>query len=417
MNMKHVALDYFPEFKCLADKCNYTCCYQWQIDIKRPDYMKVKNLRASKETKEKIEHCFKRVRDDSTPYYAQMVMREDGYCPFLTEQKMCSLQQECGYNVLPEICKVFPRLKHLAPNTWEHSCSTGCEQTVNLLLKRPQGLRLIEIETKKKAYMDEKFLEQKLEKRPVFHYYKEIQMLFMGILQNRKYSLPHRMLLIGLAARDLDNVTTQQEALEFLQKSISLLQYDENMERHLNQLKKNEVIGIEEALKPTLRVAILHKNQPHPDQYFLKVIDDISKNLEIKKSYKENLMEVNVRLNVDRYLSADEHFSKLEVSSYLLENLMLNMMMQMQFPLNWRDNYEDKTIWDSYIDFCIRYNIFKVLIVSYMSDKDGMEDIAHIVTVCSRSLIHNTTLRENVRTEWKKRGLDTLAHIAYLLCF
>ena len=35
MNMKHVALDYFPEFKCLADKCNYTCCYQWRIDIKK----------------------------------------------------------------------------------------------------------------------------------------------------------------------------------------------------------------------------------------------------------------------------------------------------------------------------------------------------------------------------------------------
>ena len=414
MNMKHVALDYFPEFKCLADKCNYTCCYQWRIDIKKPDYTKIKNLRASKETKEKIEHCFKRVRDDSNPYYAHMVMKEDGNCPFLTEQKMCSLQQECGYSILPEVCKIFPRGNCVGFSQWEEFCSTGCEQTVNLLLKRPQGLRLIEIETKQKPYMDEKFLEQKLEKRPVFHYYKEIQMLFMGILQNRKYSLSHRVLLMGLAAQNLQKVKTKTEALEFLKNSLCLLQYDDKTDKFLKSMKRDTehtgaVIAFNEAV---LNNSIAESEIDSFRAKFLKEIygEFVKVKLDSARGKSKN---ININIDIEKYTHAKEKFWSIEYVSYAMENILVNRMVHKQFPLNW--THDDSSVWDSYLDFCAEYNIFQVLCACYMVNKEDKSCFAHAVTVCSRMLVHNANLREKIKKEWIDKGLNTLAHIAYLI--
>ena len=121
--IKHVALDYFPEFKCLAEKCHYSCCYQWRVDINRPDYMKIKNLRASKEIRQIVDNEIKRVKDNSTRFYAKMIMREDGNCPFLGKDRLCNLQKECGYNVLPEVCKNFPRSSNWSQIQWEQFCS------------------------------------------------------------------------------------------------------------------------------------------------------------------------------------------------------------------------------------------------------------------------------------------------------
>lgn len=31
--MKLIAPDYYPQFRCIADKCRHSCCIGWEIDI------------------------------------------------------------------------------------------------------------------------------------------------------------------------------------------------------------------------------------------------------------------------------------------------------------------------------------------------------------------------------------------------
>lgn len=412
-----MALDYFPEFKCLMDKCNYTCCYHWRIDIRKPDYMKIKNLRTSKDLKEKITYCFKRIKDDSSPAYARMVLNEEGYCAFLTEDRKCGLQQECGYTILPEVCKVFPRASNISPYTVEDYCSTGCEQTVNLLLERPQGLQLIETKDMKKNFnMNEQVLAYKIEKNPALQYYKEIQMLFMGILQNRKYTLSQRIILMGFAARDLDNVTNQQQALAFLQKSLSLLQYSDETKKQLEQMQNNLEAGRNLGLKPVLQQMILHKGKNEADRYFVKAIENICNNLDLEIQLKgtEEGETYYIHLNTKKYEEAVEHFNNLKYTGYFMENLMVNILFQIQFPLNWKR--EDMTVWNQYLQFCLQYNIFRVICTAYMSNTEEKKDLVHIVTLCSRILCHSEELKAALLKQWKENGLDTLAHIAYLIC-
>ena len=43
--MKLYAPKYYKNFKCIADKCDHSCCIGWEIDIDSAAYAKYKELK------------------------------------------------------------------------------------------------------------------------------------------------------------------------------------------------------------------------------------------------------------------------------------------------------------------------------------------------------------------------------------
>lgn len=411
-----MALDYFPEFQCLTTKCTYTCCYQWKIIIDRPDYIKLKNLKTdNKEIKYLAENLCKRNRSKNTTYFAEFVLQEDGYCPLLSEQKMCRLQQECGYQILPRVCKVFPRIAHLGPGYYEECCSTGCEAVSYLLLDRPQGLRVIEwTQSTTPKVMIETVLKEKLEKTPQMNYYKEVQMLTLGILQNRKYTVQDRLLLLGMAMKRLEQAKTAPDTLNWIRDSLPLLQYDENIQKSLNTLQKNRNIGIFTAIQQIYQHNINVGKPGSEDLFSKEVLERVYKNLELtKEPNQEDEARITMSINHDAYESALHHFENLPYTEYFFENLMVNLLYQLQFPLLWRES--EQTIWQRYMEICIQYNMFRVITVAYMKNCEEKDELVRAITVVSRLLLHNETLRQVLVKDFEKNGTDNLASLAYLI--
>ncbi len=412
MKLKHVALDYFPEFKCLADKCNYTCCTGWRVGLTRQEYMKTKNLRTTKQLAETIKTGMKRTKDENQKFYAFMNLKENGDCPFLTENKLCALQLEHGYNVLSNTCKTFPRRKNISPVQWEELCTTGCEQVVNLLLQRPQGLRLIEIDSEEVATVDDAELEQYLNKNPRARFYKEIQMLFMGILQNRSYSLDHRMILLGLASRNLDKANTPEEIIAFFQKSLPLLKHSPEMETQLKNMQTSLAEGIKTALPFTMERFRMQRKLFEKESYYAKALQDISKNIDIEFTQEDSAKMGT--FDVSKYICAKQHFTQIECADYLMENVMVNSLIQRQFPIPYKQ--QGTSVWEEYLHFFAEYNILKVLTTAYMADKNEPSDLVHIVTICGRTMLHDKMFCNGLVEQLHKQEKDTLAHIAMMLC-
>ena len=69
---------YYEKFHCIADQCKDNCCYGWEIDIDEGtmDYYRSLGGELGKEITSHI-----REGEENT-----MIMREDGYCPFLNEK-------------------------------------------------------------------------------------------------------------------------------------------------------------------------------------------------------------------------------------------------------------------------------------------------------------------------------------------
>lgn len=109
---------YYKDFQCIADRCQDSCCIGWEIDIDEDTFSYYKSiggafgerLRAHMETEE----C------------NSFTLRENGWCPFLNEKKLCDICMELGEEALCEVCTEFPRFTMEYENVREKVLCLSC---------------------------------------------------------------------------------------------------------------------------------------------------------------------------------------------------------------------------------------------------------------------------------------------------
>ena len=111
--------DYYPAFRCIADRCRHTCCAGWEIDIDpdaRAAYGRVTGL-----LRDKLRRA---VRDDPTPHFVLAVGER---CPFLTDENLCELILSRGdESLLCRICRDHPRWRSFLPGRTEIGVGLCC---------------------------------------------------------------------------------------------------------------------------------------------------------------------------------------------------------------------------------------------------------------------------------------------------
>lgn len=116
---------YYKEFRCIADRCQDSCCIGWEIDIDEETLSYYKS----------VEGTFgKRLRDHMmTDEMNSFALRENGWCPFLNEQKLCDICIELGEEALCEVCTEYPRFTMEYKNVREKVLSLSCEEVGRIL--------------------------------------------------------------------------------------------------------------------------------------------------------------------------------------------------------------------------------------------------------------------------------------------
>ncbi len=123
--MKLVCMKLFSDFECTGKYCRHNCCKTgWDIEIDKPtlDYLDSVgdcSLRSITETDE-----------DGT-----FLIREDGKCPLLTADGLCSLQLKYGAEHISDICREHPRFYEWFGGYKEAGVGLCCEEAVRLLLE------------------------------------------------------------------------------------------------------------------------------------------------------------------------------------------------------------------------------------------------------------------------------------------
>lgn len=123
---------YYEKFHCIADQCKDNCCYGWEIDIDEGtmDYYRSLGGELGKEITSHI-----REGEENT-----MIMREDGYCPFLNEKKLCDICIKMGEEALSEICTEFPRFTMEYEDVREKILSLACEEVGNIMFSTDEKI-------------------------------------------------------------------------------------------------------------------------------------------------------------------------------------------------------------------------------------------------------------------------------------
>ncbi|WP_346870062.1 flagellin lysine-N-methylase [Clostridium sp. UBA5119] len=117
---------YFNKFKCIAAKCEDTCCAGWEIVIDEETYDYYENLSGSFGERLRSEI----VNDGEDNIF----VLKNGNCAFLNENKLCDIYNEFGEDGLCYTCKKYPRYIEEFGNLREVGISLSCPEAARIML-------------------------------------------------------------------------------------------------------------------------------------------------------------------------------------------------------------------------------------------------------------------------------------------
>jgi len=135
-----IAPRYMSRFRCIADRCEDTCCGGLSIVMKEKDWARVKEV-AQQAGLEGVPETL-----DSTANGFELPKRKDGFCVFLDTQKMCGLQKANGESVMPPVCVTYPRyVTRWGDQLKLGAGSFGCPEVARLALLDADAMDTVEV--------------------------------------------------------------------------------------------------------------------------------------------------------------------------------------------------------------------------------------------------------------------------------
>ena len=126
--MKEIYPSYYAAFKCIANRCEDSCCKDWDIDIDSETEKFYQTV--SGPLGEKL-RC-KLVTDE---YDERVFKAENGRCPFWNEDMLCDIFIGIGEEHLSHTCDSFPRVKIEYGSFCERILSFACPEAARLMLR------------------------------------------------------------------------------------------------------------------------------------------------------------------------------------------------------------------------------------------------------------------------------------------
>lgn len=402
---------YCDEFKCLGSDCPETCCGHWNIFFNQNGYLKCKNADCSEQLKEIIDKSFVKVtsNDNSSFDYAVIKLKEDGYCPLLDEDKLCMLQKELGEEYLGFVCSSFPRLKTaVGSNNYIYSLNISCCKVCSLLINHTEGLQLLEEEYDG----GDKYLNSGLYSAPSvpeswygYPFYWLIKSVQIDILQNRKFTLPERMLILGYFSQKANQYINRSQG-EKIYELANFLMYDGNLKKTARSLKPKQS-DKDRILKASGIFAKLwesskSKNNPHINRLFQAAADSFELVITIKKDGK-----ATTELNFEKYLNNLSKYNKLEFDRpYIIENILVNQILTQ--PLH-------KGIWKHYFILLLFYNLLKTCVPAFLPENYSDEDLAAAISRTAKMTLSNNLIEKTALLDFVDHRAMDLPHGAYLV--
>lgn len=126
--MKLYAPTYYKNFKCIADRCEHSCCIGWEIDIDADTLAKYKTLKGGYGAT-----IMDSISMEDTPHF-RLVAGER--CPHLDECGLCKIILNVGEEYLSDICREHPRFYNFT-SVAEVGLGMSCPEAARLILSSP----------------------------------------------------------------------------------------------------------------------------------------------------------------------------------------------------------------------------------------------------------------------------------------
>ena len=134
--MKLYAPEYYKSFKCIADRCEHSCCVGWEIGVDSETLERYECLEGGYGDAVKGSISY-----DGDPHFQ---LCADDRCPHLDERGLCKIILNLGEGYLCDICREHPRFYNYT-DVAEVGLGMSCPEAARLILASPDYRSMEEV--------------------------------------------------------------------------------------------------------------------------------------------------------------------------------------------------------------------------------------------------------------------------------
>jgi lysine-N-methylase len=405
MNTKQQPLlvpQYMRKFACIGSECEDTCCAGWKVTIDEVTFKKYKKCSDIK-MKKKLDRSVTRKRSNSNFHnYGEIKMDSNGGCPFLDDNKMCSIQHVLGEEYLSNTCATYPRTLNKIGQIIEVSGTLSCPEIARLVLLNPEIMEFDEIIG---SIPNNRAVSNSLQMNQNENLFWELRIFTIEILQNREYSITERLIFLGMFIHKLQQ-ELQEEGMRIIPSIIrvyrSLFQDKEHLKEQFETIPNKldfQLTICHELIRVRMEAGISHSR-------YKECVEETIKGLK----YNDGLTLDEIVENYKEIISA--HFEPfMREHEYILENYLVNYVFKNMFPKKMGNIFND------YVMMIVHFAMIKLHLIGTAGYQQGLtvEGTVKIIQSFARVVEHNASFLNLIHESFVKNELVTMASMAILI--
>lgn len=409
--MQTLKFNVYDEFACIGPECEDSCCKHWRIFLTKREYLDYKKLDCSPELRAVMDSAFKRIKSGNDDHYAKVDLREDGTCPLLGEDRLCMLQKEKGESALTIVCRGFPRnwIRIGNADAAVFILLPTCCHVVELLMRHPEGLSLIEEEYdgKNKWISKNQWNGVLSPESPTYPHIWSIKTAQLDILQNRDFSISERLLILGYYTQKVCGyLDGSPEKIAQLGKMMLDKELCEKLAQSLKPSQPESQLIVRSA--ETLFKLTEVENRVAPDSHITELINSMADSVEL--TYEPNAEgKYDYHFNPEKYAENLAIYRRIEEQRpYITENLLVSLAFG-------RFSGSGEELWADYFSLALTYSFLKTGAAAFLSEGWGDKELAIAMNNIVKVLINTSTAKDLTMRDFAERGMNSLSHVAFLV--
>lgn len=197
---------YYDSFRCIAGRCEDTCCAGWEIDIDDRSYEYYKKVPG--EFGRRLRKNIQRYQEEDSAYESHgFILKKDRRCPFLNDEGLCDLYMELGEDALCDVCTDTPRNFMEYGGEREISISASCPEAARLIYGKKEPHEFV-----MRVEEGELDVIESEEEMAFACQIREARDRAVEILQNRRFSITERMVQFLHFSEEVQNCLNDNDA-------------------------------------------------------------------------------------------------------------------------------------------------------------------------------------------------------------
>lgn len=368
---------YLKDFKCLASKCKMICCGGWDIAIDKDSFFYLDNC-LNEDIRKNPKILTLNEKNTQSNFYAKLNLR-NCMCPFLNNDKLCSIQIKYGEMSIPIVCNTFPKVFNIINDVLVISARLSCPEISRLALLNKNATNIFNRNTLNDCYRKEIDVLAESSRTNLSVYYDQIQKYIFKILKNNNINLEERLHYLVILIKkftQLNHEITLTDVKKIF-TSVNVIMFN----RHLNNFKKNIDFQYEFLMENIISEHIKALENSNPFGTPTTIYSILKEAQRIDESTYQFLLHTKFNFILTNF-------------NYIFENFLVNWIINEKFP------FKSNIMQYQILRLIVNYSLIRFLCISKFKNSDHIKDEEIISLICDYSRAFNNTELPRLKTSF-----------------